>query len=325
VDVVLWADPETPALAAEDVTKLEGFVRRGGGFLAYFGQNADEKQLAHFVDGKADPLLPARIGIEVDHEQHPTRIDREDEHTQAHTLFKETEQALFRSPLILGYVQVSGYAPEAVVAKYENGDPAVLEKRYGRGRVVIVTTTPDPRLFDLDGSLLPVAFFYNATQYLVLQSPDLRNVDVGTPVDIVLPPGTREVEVTPPASVGGPSREPVGENAQEFRLADTSAPGFYRVAARGGGAAAPPSASVDIAVNVDPDEGDLRRVTVDELKRAYQGAPIELADEGDEVLPRVVRGDAGESSRVFLGAVVALLFIELLCAWRFGSRRRPNA
>jgi hypothetical protein len=326
-DIVLWADAETTSLTAEDVTKLETFVRRGGGLLAYFGEYADEKRLALFIDGKVDPLLPARIGAERRDEEQPVEIEREDEDTQAHPLFAETRQPLFFSPEFTGYVQVSGFADDAVVARYDNGAPAVLEKSYGRGRVVVVTTTPDERLFRLNGSLLPAVFFFNATQYLVWESPGLRNVTVGDTVDIPLPPSSREVEVMPPAAVGGPSREPVPEGNLDFQLAGTSAPGFYRVVARGaaGAAGLPTESAVDIAVNIDAREGDLRRATPDELTRAFQGAPLEFADSGEEILPRGVRGDAHDVSRAVLGAVVALLLVELLCAYRFGSRRRAVA
>jgi hypothetical protein len=328
VDIVLWADPETASLSPEDVTKLENFVRRGGGLLAYFGEYADEKRLALFVDGKAEPLLPMRVGAERRDEEHPVQIDREDERAQAHPLFEETRQPLFFSPDITGYVQVSGYEEAAVVARYTNGDPAVLEKSYGRGRVVAVTTTPDERLFALNGSLLPAILFFNATQYLVWESPRLRNVNVGEPVDVPVPPGSREIEVTPPLAVGGPSREPLPEGALEFHLADTPVPGFYRVVARGvtaGTTALPTEAALDIAVNLDAAEGDLRRATRDELKHGYQGAPLHFADEGEAILPRGTKADAGEASRAFLGGVVALLLVELLCAWRFGTRRRALA
>ncbi len=324
-DIVLWADPESAGLTPEDVTKLEAFVRRGGGFLAYLARPGDPLKL--LFEGK-DPLLPMRVGDVRRDEEHPVLIDREDERAQGHPLFEETRQPLFFSPEITGYVQVSGYADDAVVAKYTNGEPAVLEKSYGRGRVVAVTTTPDERLFRLNGSLLPAILFFNATQYLVWESSALRNVDVGDFVNIPLPPGSREVEVTPPAAVGGPSREPVAEGAQEFQLTGTAAPGFYRVVARGvtaGATALPTESAVDIAVNIDAHEGDLRRVTAEELSRAYQGAPLHFADEGETILPRGAQGDAGEASRAFLGGVVALLFVELLCAWRFGNRRRPVA
>lgn len=324
-DIVLWADPETAGVTPEDVTKLEAFVRRGGGFLAYLARPGDSLKL--LFEGK-DPLLPMRVGDVRSDEEHPVLIEREDERAQAHPLFKETRQPLFFSPEFTGYVQVSGHADDAVVARYTNGEPAVLEKRYGRGRVVAMTTTPDERFFTLNGSLLPAILFFNATQYLVWESPRLRNVTVGDPVDIPLPPGSREVEVMPPATVGGPSREPVAEGAQEFQLAGTSAPGFFRVVARGvtaGATALPTESAVDIAVNIDAEEGDLRRVTKEELTRAYQGTPLQFADEGEAILPRGAQGEAGEASRAFLGAVVALLFVELLCAWRFGTRRRAAA
>jgi len=327
VDIVLWADPEVPGLAPEDVAKLEGFVRRGGGLLAYVARPGDALRL--LFEGK-DPLFPMSIGEFRRDDEHPVLIEREDERTQAHPLFRETRQPLFFSPDIQGYAQVSGYAEAAVVARYTNGEPAVLEKAYGNGRVVVITTTPDTRYIALNGSLLPAILFFNATQYLVWESPKLRNVVVGDPVAVPLPPGTREVEVMPPAAVGGPSREPVADGALEFQLTGTTAPGFFRVASRGILAGATGLAienTFDIAVNIDTSEreGDLRRVTPDELRRAYQGALLEFADEGGTILPRGIQGDGGEASRAFLGGVVALLLVELLCAWRFGSRRRASA
>ncbi len=327
VDIVLWADPEITSLTPEDVAKLEGFVRRGGGLLAYLAQPGDP--LRPLFEGK-EALFPMRVGDFRRDDEHPVQIDREDERTQAHPLFKETRQPLFFSPDITGYVQVSGYAEAAVVARYTNGEPAVLEKSCGSGRVVVVTTTPDARFFSLNGSLLPAILFFNATQYLVWESPKLRNVVVGDPVTVPLPPGTREVEVMPPATVGGPSREPVADGAMEFQVTDTSAPGFFRVTSRGlvpGAAGLLHETAFDIAVNIDTGEreGDLRRVTPEELRRAYQGALLEFADAGETILPRGIRGDGGEASRAFLGGVVALLVVELLCAWRFGTRRRAAA
>jgi len=325
VDIVLWADPETADLGPEDAAKLKAFVRRGGGFLAYLARMGDPLRV--LFEGE-DPLLPMHVGsVHID-EEHPVEINREDERAQAHPLFEETRQPLFFSPEITGYAQVSDYDENAVVARYTNGDPAVLEKSYGSGRVVVVTTTPDERYFKLNGSLLPAILFFNAAQYLVWESPGRRNVQVGDPVDVPLPPGTREVEVIPPAAAGGSSREPVAEGTLEFRLDDTSTPGFYRIIARGvtaGATALPTESATDIAVNLDPREGDLRRVAPRELKAAYQGAPLRFAEDKEAILPRGAQADAGGASRALLGAVVALLFIELICAWRFGTRRRAVA
>ncbi|MCK6460995.1 MAG: VWA domain-containing protein, partial [Planctomycetes bacterium] len=325
VDVVLWADPELASLPPEDAEKLKVFVRGGGGFLAYIARVGDPLRLLFEGD---DPLLPMRIGDVRRDEEHPVLIDRDDDRTQAHPLFEETRQPLFFSPAVTGYAQVTGYDDRAVVARYTNGDPAVLEKSYGRGRVVAVTTTPDERFFRLNGSLLPAILFFNASQYLVWESPAMRNVIVGAPADVRLPAGTREVEVTPPAAAGGTAREPVKEGATEFQIADTSTPGFYRVVARGvtaGATALPTESAIDIAANIDAAEGDLRRTAPVELKQAYQGAPLHFSDEADAILPRGTQGDAGEASRAFLGGVVAILLVELICAWRFGTRRRATA
>jgi hypothetical protein len=326
VDIVLWAAAETSTLTAEDVTKLEAFVRSGGGLLWYCGDEPEDQIRSLFTEGKEDPLFPMRLGPKQSDEEHKVRIEREDERTQKHPLFAETNLPFAFSPMIHTYRKVSDYAEGAVIAKYENGDPAVLEKGYGRGRVVVVTTTPDDRSFELNGSLLPAIFFFNAAQYLVWESPNQRNVTVGEPVEIPLPAGAREVEVTPPQAAGGPTQHPVPEGAQTFLLTDTAAPGFYELVARGptGPAALPRDSTFDVAVNLDASEGDLRRVPVERLRSDYQGAPLVMADEG-EILPRGVQGDTGEASRAFLGGVVGLLLLELFCAYRFGTRRRTTA
>jgi hypothetical protein len=327
VDIVLWADPETPGLTGEDVAKLEAFVARGGGLLAYLGDYADEEPMRLFIEGKADPLLPMRIRSVQTDEEHPVSFELDDERLQRHPLFEDTKRYFF-SPEVFAYRKVSDYAEGAVVARYTNGDPAVLEKQFGRGRVVVVTTTPDERFFRLNGSLLPAILFFNAAQYLVWESPRLRNVTVGEPVGIPLPEGTREIEVTPPPAAGGPTQEPLPEAAREYQLASPATPGFYRIVARGvtaGATALPTESATDIAVNLDGREGDLRRVTPAQLRSDYQGAPLLFADEGTEILQRGTQGDTGEASRMFLGGVVGLLFVELLCAWRFGTRRRAVA
>jgi hypothetical protein len=252
--------------------------------------------------------------------------------TNLHPLFEETQPAAFFSPEITGYRRVKWpdekLVARHVVARYTNGDPAVIEHTLGNGRVVVVTTTPDDRDFRLNGSILPVAFFFNAAHYLVPDDAAQKNVLVGGSARVPLPGDTREVVVEPPEEAGGPRRQPV-EDQPEFLLDDTPAPGFYRVVLKGvttsGTTSRPREELVDVAVNLDPDEGDLRRLTPTELKAWLPEANLHFSRDVDEVLPRGGAGGEDEASRAMLGGVVVLLFLELVLAWRFGRRRRTTA
>jgi hypothetical protein len=81
----------------------------------------------------------------------------------------------------------------------------------------------------------------------------------------------------------------------------------------------------DLAANLDPREGDLRRVSAPELQRTYRGVNLQFTTNVEAVLPRAATGGEGDLSRTLLGCVVFVLFLELALAWRFGSRRRAAA
>lgn len=332
-DVILWADAETHDLDERGAKAIDDFVRAGGGFLAYFGTYAQPERLNRFFyRERGEGLLPMLLqeGKPVHLGEGETLLQIDLEAAQRHALFKELTTDFFRSHSIFEFRRVAEYPPDSVVARYDNdaGDPAVLEHRHGLGRVLVVTTTPDERGFRLDGSFLPAIFFFNAAHYLVAEDPAQRNVIVGRPIKVPLQPGARRVAVEPPEAAGGVLEEQIEDASKPFVVGNTAFPGFYRVTVRGleaedGGR---PAGRLHLAAaNLDATEGDLRRVPATELKRQYRETGLEIAGAADRVLPQAGAAEGGELSRALLAAVVAILFLELLLAWRFGSRRRPTA
>jgi hypothetical protein len=334
VDVVLWADAEIHDFDDASAIKLEEFVRKGGGLLAYLGHYAQAGRVNRlFFKDKGAGLFPMLLDEEQEmfkDEEHPRVIDLQPDEVQAHPLFKETLNPYFRSPEFVAYRRIAaGYPESSVVARYDTGDPAVLEHRLGAGRVIVVTTTPDERGFRLNGSLLPAILFFNSAHYLVFDDPRQRNATVGETFQIHLPRETREVVIEPPEKAGGISQEPVEDASQPFALPIIAYPGFYRVIARGVAATGASAVSVekvfDLAANLDAREGDLRRVPAPELKRAYRGVNLHFTADVEAVLPRAASGGESDLSRTLLGCVIFVLFLELALAWRFGSRRRAVA
>ena len=328
IDVVVWGDPEPYGLEERGLRRLEQFVRRGGGLVAYLGDNSKPDVFnKDFFRERGEGLFPMLVvdGPMFDASEQPVKLDLKN--AAKSPLFDESEFA--RSPEYLRYRKVRDCPPEKIVARYDDGAPAGIEHAFGLGKVVIVTSTPDERAFRLNGSLLPVVFLFNAAHYLVAEDPALRNVLVGRPVRVMLPTGARQVTVERPEYAGGRTQEPVQDAAEPFVLSDTAVPGFYRIIVKGVASTGPGSLPTEeihyAAVNFDTVESDLRRIPGAELTSAYQGTGLRLTKDADDILPRAVAGeDEGELSRSLLLAVVAMLLIELLLAWRFGMRRRPT-
>jgi hypothetical protein len=336
IDVIVWADADFHELDEGGAERLRQFVARGGGLLAYLGDYARPAARIneYFFREEGKGLFPMLVQegepVRVVEGGAPVLIDvaAADQEGKGHILFRDATFAL--SPEIVSYRPVSEVPEEAVVARYNNEQraPAVLAHRYGLGRVVIATTTPDERGFRVAGSLLPPIFFFNAVHYLVAEDAARRNVTVGQSVRIPLLTGARRVSIEPPAGAGGMIEEPVEEDATFFLLTRTTHPGFYSVTVR---AAARARGALDAdrphlaAINIDATESDLRPIRTADLKRLYPRTTLKFATNVDEVSPTLGTEDDGEISRALLASVVGMLFFELFAAWRFGSRRRRAA
>ncbi|MGH7162050.1 MAG: BatA domain-containing protein, partial [Planctomycetota bacterium] len=237
VDAVLWADAEALGLDAAGARNLEAFVRRGGGFLAYLGEWAQPERINElFHRDRGEGLFPMLLKegpVVALGEENAASLDLS--RPIDHPLFREMTatpelQRIFYSPAIVFFRAVTDAPPESVVARYTTPaqDPAVLEHRLGRGRVLIVTTTPDARGFRLQGSLVPAVLFFEAAHYLVAEDDSDRNVVVGMPVRVPLPPGTVQVVVEPPEEAGGRTEWPIEDASKPFELPAAAFPGFYR-------------------------------------------------------------------------------------------------
>ena len=339
-DVVLWADAENHQFDEAGARNLERFVKRGGGLLAYVGDKGDPARFnTFFFKERGEGLFPMRF--EDDEKKALVSLDEEslvrfDTQTPiAHPLFREmtqdpAAQALFYSPEVRFFRVVEECPPENVIARYTTaaGDPAVIEHRLGRGRVLIVTTTPDERGFRLNGSLMPMILFFEAAHYLVAENVGHRNVLVGWPIKIELQPGVSEATLTPPEEAGGPTTQPIDSTRKEIVLDETAQPGFYSVVLRGPGSDATKGLVLIethlAAVNIDATEGDLRRIdsAPRQLRSSYPGASLRFAEDEGEALDEATGASKGEIGQALLLIVGIFLFLELLLAWRFGSRRR---
>jgi hypothetical protein len=210
---------------------------------------------------------------------------------------------------------------------FDSGDPAIVEEPIGRGRVVLVATAASPESLDRSTSPpTPWSAFSTWPSFpplvqemlaLAVSSRfDNRNVAVGEPIGSSISSAAVGIplDVKPPDRPAERVRlalEPSGDSSV-WSFAATETSGVYQAEF-----GEPINATQLFAVNIDPRESDLARISRDEL-------PPELSREVEaanrNVSSAALAGPRWHLFRWLLGLVLVLLVAETWLAWRFGNR-----
>ncbi|HXH25373.1 MAG TPA: BatA domain-containing protein [Vicinamibacterales bacterium] len=234
--VVILNDVPVPASLAR---RLARFVEQGGGLIVAAGARAS-------WPAEVD-LLPGSIGAPEDRTREPARVGVLD---FAHPIFEP-----FRTPRSGDFATVPVYAyrtiapaPAALVlARFDAGPPAVLERRVGNGRVVLWGSTLDVSWTDLPTRALFVPFVHRAVRHVAAYSDPQPWLQVGQVLDPAgaTPRARTSSEVVTPSGRRVPLAD---EGAEVLELMEQ---GFYELRGADGQAVAV------VAANVDPAEADL--------------------------------------------------------------------
>jgi hypothetical protein len=218
----------------------------------------------------------------------------------------------------------------SIVARFGDIEesPAIAERAFGKGRVVAfaVPADADWHNWPTDPSYLLIV--QDFVRYLASSRGSSGLVTVGEPIrqaidltnyelDAALS-GPRELKVNLQATSAPQSKaEPPSEAAWQVEHPSADAQGFYELSlTRRDGA----TDTLLFAANIDPSEGDLKRVDRAELARELAGTNVQLV--------AMARGgwlsDSGTQTEVWwylLWALVAVLFGEQVLGWFFGRGR----
>ncbi len=199
-----------------------------------------------------------------------------------------------------------------VIATFKTGDPFLIERTYGRGRVLLDTTT-----LDADWNTLPLTNFYlpmlqSCVRYLASANAVNRNLSPGEPIlatfddaienkaTVVRPDGASEVDL---ARIG---------DRLEARFDDTSEPGRYsiKVKTKSG------EQRVNFVVATPREESDLTPLDEAKWQSLSKSLHFTRIDPDREKLAAAISG--GRSGRelwmTMLACVAALAIGELMLA-----------
>jgi hypothetical protein len=290
-------------LAEERVQLLHEQVASGKSLLFSFATPQMAATLARLLKSgpiSAEPANPARYAMWAD-------IDFR------HALF-----APFADPRFSDFTKihfwkynkfdVSSIAAAHILAKFDSGDPAVVEVPVGRGRVIILG-------FGLgaDDSQLPLSTKYVPFLYTLLEQ------SIGAPqlasqyfVGDRLPLAALASADNPSPTVTTPEGLELKLSATETNFSNTLNPGIYKVSSR---------SVYRFAVNLDPAESRTASLSPDELEK--RGLPVinqtKLVGAAGQPAVRLQNAELENRQKIWRYVLIAALAMLLLESWLAGN------
>jgi hypothetical protein len=305
------------------VARLERFVRDGGGLVIFGGASLKPTFYNSKLHQKGEGMLPASlvagvaragddaVGLVLEAPGHPAM--------RSLTAFGDdlTSVTVRTWHRVLVNTNVSPRGRPRILASLTSGDPLLVEKNYGDGKVVLCTTACDD-----DWSNIPMRpWFLPFLHDLALSLVPVRDADLNLRCGdaLVQPmPGREGGEVVALRSADGKEVnvkiQPRDVPTLEYR--ETWFPGFYVVFADN-------AREVAYAGNVDRAESLLEPIAPATLRTLAEHERIDVvSDDGRLETLFQERQYGKEIWRPLLGLVVALLFLEMFVQQRMGGVRR---
>ncbi|MFO0911935.1 MAG: BatA domain-containing protein [Pirellulales bacterium] len=315
--VVVLLDPAPPTEA--QWAAWTEYVQQGGRLMIFLGRNARADQ---FNSAAAQKLMPAPLGrlwrtegvyLQPSRDAHPSQ-----------QLFQRQPTTWENMPIFRHWSFSHRPADVVIPWWFTNGQPAMVEKSVGRGKVVVMMTpisdaASDPETWNLLPTGLEnwpfVVMIDQWFTYLVQQDSAPLNYRVGEPASVAVTATDQPVRYqlfTP----RGEWRE-VAARGTQVDVALTDQPGTYRL--RSTDPAIPPQG---FSVNLADEAGDLKRYDTAQLDAWLKTTGAHLADQQGKLERTVSEARVGVDLLAYLLVVLAIL---LLLEGTLAARFYPGA
>ncbi len=301
---------DAPPPAGPAGRRLREFVEGGGGILVVLG----EKTAASAWSGEAAPLLPGLPGPAVDRSADwGGTLAYLDYGHPVFELFRGPHSGDFSSARFFRYRTLA--ARDGVLARFDDGGVALASRSFGKGRVLVWTSSLDTSWNDLALQPVFLPFVHELVRYAAGHVVSPASYTVGDALDLSRAPALAKGDAVAVGPSGQRSTLPRGAAGLEL-----ATPGFYEVRSTADG----PAIAV-AAVNVDRAESDLAAMDPEELASA-----VTRPGPGVEAAPAEPAHTAGEHEsgqalwRYAMMAALLLLATETVLSNRLPPRARDQ-
>lgn len=310
-DVVILAN--VPSLTAAAAQRLKTYVGAGGGLIVTAGERVDSTAYQQTLDDLMPCTFVQAVGDAIAREQFRVLATLNYEHP-IFAPFKEPNHGDFGKARVYRYLQAVPTADTNIISAYDDGNPALLEKDYGTGRVLCLTSTIDREWNDLPIRAVYLPFLHECIKYLALvRTEDVPEHRVGDSITL----SGFDAQIGAEVAIFNPSKTEtrIGLEEGSVMYRDTHLPGIYSVHASG-------TEPRYFVVNVDATESNLASRDVEELTSMLIGTPTDANGENEGTSGELIaqyRQDVENNQNVWtylIFAVLALAIIEMFFANR---------
>ncbi|MFO0959750.1 MAG: hypothetical protein U0800_20320 [Isosphaeraceae bacterium] len=310
-------------LDAQQSSAVGAFASRGGGVLFVPGARCDIESYNGTATRPGQGWMPAALGPWQGDLRRRQDVARPSPPTFAGGLlapFADGDAPPLADARLFAFLKLEPGSSASVPGRLDSGDPWIVERPYGKGRVAIVAGP-----LDAGGGTLPVnPDFVPLVNELIGRLGDAgsrRVVGAGEPIAVALPSmppeGLKEIPVTRPDGSEAAAEIARGDGRAEARFADTAEPGIYRFD--------PPSGAIHVAVTADVREADPSPLEPAEAAKLAEGWPFTIREQADADPSNFWGGEAGASRRelwrwLVLGALAGLC-MEVVLTRRLSRQR----
>lgn len=309
-----------PAIDAATAARLRSHVDAGGGLVIALGDLVQPGGYRTLQQPQEQSLLPSTPLETVDAEGTagtPVRFAPGDYRHPVIKPFAGNPDSGLLTTEIDRYWRLESPAARAgdVVLSFSTGDPAIIERKFGQGRVLLVTTPLDDSWSNwaLWPSFVPIV--HELTRAATAGNDAALAKLVGDPLLVRLPADDFgvAVELRTPSGAISELRKSVQPDGSWIASATANAAGIHALTL-----GAPLQSVESFAVNVDPAEGRLSYLDTAALSElAPRSAFRSLEDWQPATLSLSWSSQRSRFSRLMLLVVVGLMLVDQLMTWRF--------
>ncbi len=307
---------DTPLVVLNDLRQppklslFESYLESGGGLIVVLSNRV----LAEAYNRQWGTLLPVEL-IErnfVRKESKPfTSITQVNWEHPIFWIFQDVHKAAIASTQFYSYWRLTPKPDATILARFNEGDPVLVEQSLGKGRLLVFASSLDPIWTDFPLRSAYVPFWYRMAQYAArwqstpaaLQINQVLSVDSSS--DSSGTSGTWNL-------IDPRGQRVLGLNEEKPGFIQLKMPGHYEVRS---------NKKTDwVAVNTPPHESDLSAVAIEEFQAVF--VPLEARVEEVGFEQSVQEKDRQQSLWWLFLLVGATVF---MAEWLVANRTRPQA
>lgn len=308
--------------------KLYNFVRNGKSVVLFVGDNVDSGLLTSLAqNNNFSDFMPAKFG-KVNNFPNPLKLTQYDQQHPIFGVFNPENLTGANAPNFYKAYSLSPFSDSKNIAAFDNGTPAIVERKVGWGKVILFNTSASDANWSnlyLNPNFVPLlqqTIFYATSSYRIadknifvgdVYSESLRGK--GSTETKIQPLSSNNVTFTVPASDSDNVENPdfIGEN---IKFDKTTTAGIYLSEIQ-----TPDKIHRDFfAVNVDTRESDLSALSEEEALRKL-GHTASFVKKSDQFAKTI---DSYRTGKEIFGELLILAVVLMLVEVVLANHERKN-